>query len=377
MSRIHAVSRPLLPLLAAILLAGCGDSGTGGGDGGGTLPIGGAHKVRFLVIGDAGTGDSAQTAVGSLMQQVCANRGCDFVLVTGDNFYEMGVSSASDSQFDTAFRTPYKDVSVPFFVSLGNHDNSASQLGEGSNNSKGTYEVDYSFSTANIGQKFNMPDRYYGFTWPRLSLAPTADFIAIDASPITHYVNDTSMQWSGDTLSTYIAGQKVFIDDHLAASRARWKFAFAHHPYVSNGQHGNAGSFEMGSSSDLCQVPLAVSDTCRGADYKKFLEDTICNKVDVFFTGHDHNLYWLQPTAACGKTQFILSGAGGKMRTNDAPTRNPTYYQVGSITGLFWIELDGDRFTGEVYTVTNGVSTMLDALGKPAPVFSRSFTRQP
>ena len=382
MFRRH-IAIPALTLL--LMLAACSDrnggtsSSTSSGTAGPAPPGASSQTVRFLVVGDTGTGPSGfQYDVAKVMEQVCAQRGCDFALVTGDNIYERGVSSATDSQFDTAFRTPYANLKFPFFIALGNHDNTGNTIaGDGSDNAKGDFEVDYNYLSANTNQQWTMPDRYYGFTWPRDAAAPVADFVAIDASPITHFVNDTSTQWSGDRLATYIADQKTFVGDRLSASKARWRFAFAHHPYISNGQHGNAGSFEQGSSPDTCAIPLLISDTCRGADYKAFLEATICNRADVFFTGHDHNLYWLQPTAACGKTEFILSGAGSKTRTNDFPDRNPTYFQIGDVPGFFWVELNGDTFSGAAYTETNGISTRTDSAGLPLPVFERSFQRKP
>lgn len=369
-------TRLILSSLLFAGLAGCGAS-TAPEAGAGSGSNGSGDSVRFIVVGDTGTGPSGlQYDVAKVMEQVCAQRGCDFAIVTGDNIYERGVSSVSDSQFDTAFRTPYANLKFPFFIALGNHDNTGNTIaGDGSDNAKGDFQVDYNYSSANTDGQWTMPDRYYAFTWPRNSTTPVADFVAIDASPITHFVNDTSAQWSGDRLATYIADQKAFVGDRLSTSKARWRFAFAHHPYISNGQHGNAGSFESGASPDTCSVPLIISDTCRGADYKAFLEATMCDRADVFFTGHDHNLYWLQPTAACGKTQFILSGAGAKTRGNDAPDRNPTYFQVGDISGFYWVELRGDTFYGAAYTQTGGVSTQVDSAGKPLPVFERSFQR--
>lgn len=367
----------LIPALALLGLAAC----NGGDRLAAATPTPAAEPpvVRFLVVGDTGTGPSGfQYDVARVMEQVCAQRGCDFALVTGDNIYERGVASVDDAQFDTAFRTPYAALKFPFFVALGNHDNTGGTIaGDGSDNSKGDFQVDYHYAAANTGQQWNMADRYYAFSWPRDAATPVADFVAIDASPITHYVNDLNPQWSGDRLATYIADQMAFVGDRLATSKARWRFAFAHHPYLSNGQHGNAGSFEVGSSPDTCAVPLLVSDSCRGADYKAFVEATVCNRADVYFNGHDHNLYWLEPTAACGKTEFMTSGAGAKTRINDAPDRNPAFFQVGDVPGFFWVELRGDTFTGAAYTETGGISTRVDTAGLPLPVYERSFERRP
>ena len=38
--------------------------------------------------------------------------------------------------------------------------------------------------------------------------------------------------------------QREWLDASLAASNFQWKKSFGHHPYLSNGQHGNAGNYE-------------------------------------------------------------------------------------------------------------------------------------
>jgi tartrate-resistant acid phosphatase type 5 len=39
-----------------------------------------------------------------------------------DNFYDEGVDSLDDEQFQTKFELPYADIDFPFWVVLGNHD---------------------------------------------------------------------------------------------------------------------------------------------------------------------------------------------------------------------------------------------------------------
>lgn len=362
-----------LALLLVLTMSACGRSADVGGDG----ADGSDDKVHFIVLGDTGSGvDGPQSQVASLMQQVCEMRGCDFATIAGDNIYERGASDVDDPLFDTAFEQPYAAFDFPFLMTLGNHDNTGSTIaGDGAGNSTGDVEVAYHYAEHGSG-KWYLPSRYYSLSWPVGSSDPVLELFSLDSSPITHFVDDIDSQWRGGALDQYIADQTVFVQDALAASKARWKFALAHHPYISNGQHGNAGDYERGALPNTCAIPLITSQSCRGEDYKAFLENTICDQVDVFFNGHDHELYWLKPTAACGKTQHILSGAGGKEREILEPGRNPGYFELGEHYGFFWIELDGDRFTGAVYTLDlDGNSVEIDADGNPAPVFEMSFER--
>ena len=377
--------RKTLAVLTLIALAACGKGSNDAAappSGGG----GGAGKVHFLVLGDTGAatplntdqqGESANVA--AVAKKVCDLRGCDFALLAGDNIYEMGAAAEVDPLFQVAFERPFAGLSFPFFLALGNHDNSNTFVGEGSNNFKGDAQVSYTSSPVNTSHKWNMPDRYYAQAWPAGSANPALEVFVLDSSPISHFFDDPNPLWSGTMLSDYIAAQKVFVQDALAASKAPWKFALAHHPYISNGNHGNAGNFDVGASQDPCSIagPLA-SASCRGTDYKAFIEDTICGKVDVFFTGHDHNLYWLKPAAACAKTQHILSGAGSKARDTLDANRNPALYQEGGLFGFFWVELDGDTFRGAAYEVqAGGTPNAADGAGNPLPAFETTFSRQP
>ena len=82
-----------------------------------------------------------------------------------------------------------------------------------------------------------------------------------------------------------------------------------------------------------------------GESVKDFFDDHICGMVDVYFSGHDHNRQWLQPT--CG-THFIVSGAAAK--TTDLEGRgSPTYWEDDGLGGFLWVEVRGDELVGEFY----------------------------
>src|SRR5258706_16348426 len=52
--------------------------------------------LRFLVMGDWGTGDENQKLIARLMNEKAAKEGANLVIVTGDNFYPRGVSNVTD-----------------------------------------------------------------------------------------------------------------------------------------------------------------------------------------------------------------------------------------------------------------------------------------
>ena len=159
------------------------------------VPVNFSHdtsSVRFAVMGDTGTGDSAQYQMAKEMETVHQSTDFNFVVMLGDNLY--GGHSAGD--LEKKFATPYKpllDEGVKFYASLGNHDD--------------TSETSYS--------PFNMNGRrYYTFT------RNNAQFFVLD--------------------SNFMSGEQVaWLKDELQKSTADWKIAYFHHPLYSDAKrHG-------------------------------------------------------------------------------------------------------------------------------------------
>jgi hypothetical protein len=338
----------------ALLLAACGQSAPVTPAAPGTAPA--DARVRFIAIGDPGTGSANQFAVGAAMAQVCATRGCDFVVELGDNIYLSGVSSAYDEQFETKFEQPYAALDIPFFLVLGNHDNSTGP-GEGSNNARGDFQVDYHYRTDRSSNKWNMPARYYSFTAPLGSDAPLVEFWGLDSNPLAAIVPDPDPAW---LWTSYGATQLQWLQESARASRARWKIAMSHHPYLSNGLHGNAGSAD-GTN------PL-VPGTISAQPWKEFVEAGVCAEgFDLHLQGHDHDLEWIKPQPQCGATHFIVSGAADSPRNFGDAARNEVFYQRDQVLGFFWFEVRRDALLGAVYE--------LDADGRPQLAFEHRLAK--
>ncbi len=238
-------------------------------------------NLRFVALGDQGENTPARDAIAVSMQTVCtAKGGCDLGLLLGDNFYNTGVRDANDAQFVSKFEAPYGPLGFPFYPALGNHDYGGE--GAGFELYKGQAYVDYGARNP----QWVMPSAYHHFT-----LGPV-DFYDLDTTAIFWGLDGDQRQW---------------LPGRLAAATRSWKIAFGHHPYLSNGPHGNAGAYE-----DLSFVPVV-----NGRAIKEFVESQLCGKVDVYLCGHDHSLQDLG--RVCG-TEFIVSGAGAK--TTELENRN-------------------------------------------------------
>ncbi|KAF0984467.1 hypothetical protein FDP41_000366 [Naegleria fowleri] len=81
--------------------------------------------LKFVVIGDWGRrGLFNQSEVAEQMEYYCKNYGCNFVISTGDNFYQDGVKSVDDILFKESFEDVYNQETLsklPFLSVLGNH----------------------------------------------------------------------------------------------------------------------------------------------------------------------------------------------------------------------------------------------------------------
>ena len=305
-------------------------------------------KVSIIAIGDMGTGGDGQYQVSQAIEQVCQEKACDFAIGLGDNIYDSGVDSVNDQQWLTKFEYPYENLDFPFYMALGNHDNS-SFGGEGLNNNKGEFQVDYTYKADRFSNKWQMPARYYRFDAPLNADATLVNIFALDSNPLAA-VTDINPEYSQ---LPYKKKQADWVKEQLNTASAPWKIAFAHHPFISNGKHGNAGIYDY--------VPLL------GIVWFDFMKETVCDKVDVFISGHDHDLQYLKANKHCGDTEFIVSGAGAKTRSFAKADRNPSYWQQDSTKGFFRLEFEGNQLTIEAYTVISGSEPQLE--------YSRTITK--
>lgn len=305
--------------------AGTDDGGVVDPDGGTTGPT----EVRFVVMGDTGEGNTAQHEVADAIEATCAALGCDFVVLLGDNIYDSGVDSVDDPQWETKFEAPYRDIALPFYAVLGNHDYGGylpligEQGGLGNEWDVGPFEVEYTARSP----RWRMPATYYTFRRGNVG------FVMLDTNSLVW--NNTE---HGDQRAWFAGAVSA-----LRAEGAEWIIASGHHPYRSNGRHGNAGDYESIEVGGIeIPNPLPILD---GENVKDFLDDYACGQIDVYFAGHDHNRQWIdEPGALCG-AELIVSGAGAKT-TDFESSLNDVHWQDDSTEGFLYVRITGDELYG-------------------------------
>jgi hypothetical protein len=152
-------------------------------------------SVRFVAIGDMGTGDRPQYEVAQRMLQAHDKYPFTFAIMLGDNIY----GGKSPAELLKKFDIPYKpllDRGVQFYASLGNHDDTNERFYKPFNMNGKQY---YSFSKGNV------------------------HFFVLDSN----YMDPVQLAW---------------LDQELAgAGTAGWKICYFHHPLYSSGAfHGSS-----------------------------------------------------------------------------------------------------------------------------------------
>lgn len=277
--------------------------------------------MRFVVVGDTGTGDDNQYAVAAAIGKACEDRGCDFLVMAGDNIYDVGPSSVDDPQFETKFERPYGILGLPAYLVLGNHDvggNPSSEADLARWQRLGDVSVAYHAKDNRTTDGWRMPARWYNFT------AGPVSFAAFDTTAMMFLSLESD---PAGPVHRAVAAQEAFAAVAWPAN-ATWRLAVGHHPYVSNGENGDAAD--------------VVEQGLDGRVLSWFYETHVCRRADLLLAGHDHDLQWLEPVDTCGHTQFIVSGAGARPRSIADSDRNDAVFQRGGTLGFWWLEARGD-----------------------------------
>ncbi|MFH9419495.1 metallophosphoesterase [Streptomyces sp. NPDC017529] len=314
-----------------------------------------AGEYAVLVTGDAGTGKEEQYAVAEAAREICRTEHIGLAVGLGDNIYENGPESDRDPEFQEKFEQPNTGIDMPWLMVLGNHDCSGLIPGSGGDPSRGDREVAY----AATSRRWYMPGRYYNVALPAGGAQndPLVEFFALDTNPVASYVvqTDPHYRWNGP----YMREQRRWLDAALSASRARWKVVLAHHPYLNNGKHGSAGSYDG----------FVIGDYTSGIHLKELYEEVVCGRADLILSGHDHTLQVLEPTDRTRGTRQVVCGAAAKAGDGKAHFTHPAAWQDFSRNGFMVVKVSAAAMTIDAYTV--------DVAAKRARLAHRTRTARP
>ena len=148
-------------------------------------------SVRFLVLGDAGTGDREQFEVANQIVRYAQRFPFTFAIMLGDNLY----GSERPQDFDKKFMRPYKallDGGIEFNAALGNHDDP--------------------------NQRYFKPFHLDGQRY-RTFKKGNVRFFVIDSN----YLDPEQLKW---------------LEKELSQSGSDWKIPYFHHPLYTTARRG-------------------------------------------------------------------------------------------------------------------------------------------
>ena len=239
-------------------------------------------KFSFAVIGDNRTGDDIYRKIISQVME----RKPAFIVNNGDQIEKPG-----NREMWANFWEMSKAVTVPYFLTVGNHD--AHPAVEGSEQ---TYK-----------EQVNLPgnELYYSF------VAGNSLFVALDSS-----IKGEDKRIKGE--------QVKWLEQVLAGSTQKHTFVFVHHPlYPEKGKgkhHGNSLDRYKGERDRLQAL-------------------FVKHGVAMVFLGHEH-LYLRQTVD--GIPHIIAGGGGAPLYAKD---------EDGGFHHYVLVTVDGDKVSGEVVDV--------------------------
>jgi tartrate-resistant acid phosphatase type 5 len=234
-------------------------------------------QVNLIIFGDFGNAKPSQKDTATAMAGYVARTGTPFnaALTVGDNFY-VKMKDADDWQFQSLFEDMYdaKRLNFPYFATMGNHDYEKAEPANG----KVKADLEREYAAKHPDSRWKCPARWYRIDFPPGSEAPLLTALMLESSK----PKLTPDEWERE---------KQWIDEQLAATPARWKIACAHHPFFSNGSHGDNG---------IMQAEWGPIFKNRGLDF--------------YIAGHDHDLQHLQIPG--WPFSFVQAGGGGQTITD-------------------------------------------------------------
>ncbi|MBI3472785.1 MAG: metallophosphoesterase [Candidatus Solibacter usitatus] len=289
-----------------------------------------ARRLTFFVIGDWGSGDSQQYRVAEAMWNEFSRRQdpVRFVLTTGDNIYAdtvlgmpAGGSGNRDRHWRKKFFLPYERLlrRIPFYPSPGNHDG---------NESEGLSDLDVYLD--NFFFPGNRPARYYQFSFGGL-----ADFFSLDSTENTTH---------GLPAPFYLEEGEQFgwMQQAMAASKARWKIPYFHHAVLTAGP----------------EHPPMVRELAHWA--KLF----VTAGVKVVFNGHEHNFQFSERNPATGGICWVVTGAGGQSRPGNIAKRMAEAQIAGWSAAPHFLVVEIEDRTMRITPVgTDGEAAVTDSKG--------------
>jgi hypothetical protein len=244
------------------------------------------QPIRIVGMGDFGSGEEAQRSVAAAIVLMARAHPFDFGLTFGDNFYPSGMRGTDDPRWKDWWEALYGPLGITFYPSLGNH--------EWYSDDGAAAEIAYRSPT------WKFPAPYYSFA------AGPVQFFAVDTTEISE-------------------AEVIWLDRAIAASTARWKVVYGHHPIFAPEKNAKNGAYMKYMRARLWPV--------------------LQGRVDAYLCGHQHAMAHMSPRDG---VHFFMSGGGGAPLSKVAK-KSPGALFAESTFGFLTLEADPAKMTISIF----------------------------
>jgi hypothetical protein len=302
-----------------------------------------SRKVRMAVLGCAG--NVADPAAQKLVaEQIAAlPEKPDVIIIVGDNFYDHGVDSCTDSSFTTNFDKVYTICGVPCIVLAGNHDYNICRSGKTNGNFDPekihpqilrTYMTKEGKLDPGLVKKYQAKEADIS-TWQawnmtsRFNLHRPNDGVELYNLDSNTYVRDflRSLKEEKDNPNN----QALWLQAMMKINPDAVKLGFLHHPPVTIGKRAlDPDAWQYLSPEELA----ALKELGIEGSYNDMLRQIFRRQgihFEAMFAAHDHFMHYHVEADAkdeCTNKIAVVGGGGGDLQKPvifDDPEGNPYY----------------------------------------------------
>ncbi|CAF0755046.1 unnamed protein product [Brachionus calyciflorus] len=271
-----------------------------------------SEEARFFFFGDWGGiptfpfRTTIQTKVANLMKNISKETKVHFQLALGDNFYSNGVKSVKDFRFNKTYENVYKDMSIPWFLILGNHDHIGNDRAQ----------IQYT----QFSKNWFLPDYNYKLTVKTHDGSQKLIFVIL---------LDTMLLCENFSNKTIARKNLLYVEEVLKSKYAQehsYLIVAGHHPVWSMGQHGSVN--------------------CLVRNLRPLLHSY---RVSAYLSGHEHDLEHIQNTYLNWTVNYVVSGVSSsvynvKANLTKIPYNSFRYFSsdVKKLGALGYAEVDSN-----------------------------------
>lgn len=302
-----------------------------------------AKSTRVWVLGDSGTGTSAQKSVRDSYYRHTGSRHTDLWLMLGDNAYESG----TDTEYQDKLFAIYPDMlrKSVLWPAYGNHDSVKSS----SSGQSGPYYAQHTLpKQGEAGGVASGTEAYYSFDYGNLH------FICLDSCESSRSSTGTQAKW---------------LRNDLANTTKDWVIVFWHHPPYSRGSHNSDSESELIEMRqnivpilESYGVDLVLCGHSHSYERSKFI-DGHHGKAITFNSsmvvqpggGRDAGAYTKEDTGPIPHSGAVYAVAGASGKISSGSLNHPAMFVSLKVYGSMVLDFDGNRLDA-IYLDRYGVA---------------------